>query len=94
MIMNKFIDRNMKEENTSYRPEQLLIAGLLREIDPFKKNYTIKTEHRVDLEILPFPTIPQRSNMHLSLLECSLFCKCYFSVYALCHSYHVLFLSF
>ena len=63
----------MKEENASYRPEQLLIAGLLREIDPFKKNYSIKTEHRVDLEdfdgkrtsaVLDIALIPNQSKSY------------------------------
>ena len=41
------IRRNMKEENSEYRPEQLLCAKIFREL--LGKEYNVKTEYPVTL---------------------------------------------
>ncbi len=49
-MTSKFVYKNMNEEGTSYRPEQLLLAKLLRDSQYVRGIYEVKTEYPVTLE--------------------------------------------
>jgi len=78
--MNKFMHKNMKEENTSYRPEQMFIKELLEEIPYFSTKYAVKTEFKVDLkdhsgnrtcavlDIALFSLIPEFDNIGIRVM--------------------------